>query len=402
MERNKVGLLTFLSSLYILHSIPVIGYYTPAVFFGAIVLLLYLAVIITVGFNSFLRILLLSLPIVCIPFMRVLLSFFSDSNNLLIEVYSFFQLLLYPILGFYILHSKNTFMCKTLMAVVVLFYTVTAVTTIVGCNLYPNAARALTGHQDDIVLYGQYKRMNIGDFHFVYFLALTLPLLIGSVRFFKIKKIIGYTLIAISVTAVYYAAYSTALLFTVVALLLLIIPKTIQIRYLVGIIFFSFLLIIPARLVLSNLFSSMSESVGNEDVSSRLNDMSVVFSGGSFNQLEESSDMSTRVGLFSRSWEAFESSPIWGIWETKKLGGHSFFLDTLGLFGIGGLFLMIWMYIYIYKKFLFPQKKKKWFIFLFSSYILIIIQAILNPQPSINVLSFIFPLYTCLMNKESK
>ena len=398
--KNNAKGLTVLTVLYILHNIPVIGYYTPAAVFLLITLLLYVVLALEASVGSFLRLLVLSIPVVIIPLLRLIKVTIGGDYDFSLEMYSFIQVLIYPMLGLYVMQRKNIAFCKTILLVFIISYSITAVTTTIGCNMFPNAARALTGHQDDLALYGQYKRLNIGDFHFVYFITLTLPLLIGSIRYKIIKKSVGLLLVALVLVTVYYSAYTTALLFCFVALLLFFVRKNTTGKALVWYVLTAFFLITVGSEVLSQILSSASNSVENQDVALRLSDMSSVLSGSTVESLDESSDMSTRFELFSRSWNSFLTNPIIGSWDLKKVGGHSFLLDTLGLFGLIGLFCLLWMYIRSYKMFLKPFKKNPWYAFLLSSFLLIIFQACLNPQPTINVLSFVMPMYACLMDRK--
>ena len=400
-ERNSATALTVLAILYVLHNIPIIGYYTPAVVFLLITVLLYLALVMKIGAGNFFKLLMLAFPVISIPFLRLLQVFCAGEHAVGLEFYSFIQILIYPLLGLYVLQSRNTAFCKTFFAVLIIAYSITALTTIVGCRMFPNAARALTGTQDDITLYGQYKAMNIGDFHFVYFITFLLPLLIGSIRYNVIKKWMGILLVVLIVVAVYYSAYTTALLFCVMGLLLFFVRKNIPGKSLMWLGIVVFFLVFAGGALLSSVMSFVSERVGNEDVASRLADMSIMFSGGSVESFDEASDLSTRHELFSRSWKAFLSNPIIGTWRLKSLGGHSFLLDTMGLFGLLGLACIIWMYVRSYKLFLAPFNHKPWYSFLLFSFLLIVFQAVLNPQPTINVISYILPVYACLMDKET-
>lgn len=401
-DNNNALTLTILTTLYLLHNVPVIGYYTPAVLFLVITILLYFALVLAIGQAYFSKILLLAFPVVSIPFLRLLLVLFVGEHAFTLEVYSFVQVLIYPLLGLYIMKSKNYAFCRVLFIILIMAYAITAVTTIIGCRMYPNAARALTGSQEDTALYSQYKQMNIGDFHFVYFITLTLPLLIGSIRYQAIGRTKGLLLAFLVLVTVYYSAYTTALLFCILAVFLLFVPKDSSWKSLILLSIVGVIVVFAARIFISNLFSYASESVANEDVASRLADISALFVGETADQLGDASDTGLRLKLFERSWQVFADNPIFGSWSLKAVGGHSFIFDTLGLFGIVGLFCIIWMYIRSFRLFLAPFKHKSWFVFLLTSYLFIIVQAILNPQPTINVLSFILPMYACLMDKEKK
>ncbi len=400
--KNNAKTLTILSALYILHAIPIIGYYTPAIVFLLVTLLLYVVLALNASSGSFVRLLALSLPVISIPFLRLIQVIVVGERDFYLESYSFIQVLIYPMLGLYVLRSKNITFCKTILLIFLVSYSITAVTTIIGCYLFPDAARALTGNQDNLALYGQYKRMNIGDFHFVYFITLTLPLIIGSIRYKLIKKPIGILLVVLVIVAVYYSAYTTALLFSILALLLFFVPKNIAGNKLFFLGIVAFVILMMSSTVLSTILSSVSGNINNEDIASRLADMSTVFSGGTVESLDAESDMGARYDLFSRSWQAFLQNPIIGSWSLRAIGGHSFFLDTIGLFGLLGLLCLVWMYVRSFKLFLAPFRKNSWYAFLLSTFFLIIFQAILNPQPTIKVLSFVLPMYACLMDKETR
>ena len=398
--RNKSILLTVLTALFILHGIPVIGFYTPAIAYLLVVLLLYIVLARTVGVESFLWMMALVFPIICVPLLYSIVKLLRGNHDLAIETYNFLQLLLYPLLGIYVMRRGNKDFCMGIMRVILIGYAITCVTTILGCSIFPNAARVLTGGQDDLLLYARYKQMNIGDFHFVYFIALTLPLLIGSIRYNKIKKIIGFTLLVLVLVAIFYSSYTTALLFSLMSLLLFCVPKNISARRLVRLTLIAFLVSMIARTFLASVFEVFSGEMSNEDMSGRLGDMSILLRGGTTEQLGEESDVSTRLDLFTSSLKAFESNPIWGAWGSKPTGGHSYLFDTMGCFGLIGFSLLIWLYVRTYKLFLAPYKREPWFSYVLFSYLLVIFQSILNPNPSIMVISFLFPIYTRLMSKN--
>lgn len=401
-EKNNASALTVLSALYILHNVPAVGYYTPAIAFLLITILLYVFLTFKLSSGGIFRYIALAFPVVCIPFLRLVLTYFSGHHDYFAEGYAFIQVLIYPLLGLYVMKSRNVAFCKTLFLVFLLSYSLTCVTTIIGCNIFPNAARALTGNQDDIALYGQYKRMNIGDFHFVYFITLTLPLVIGSIRFNVIKKSVGIFLVGLVLVTVYFSAYTTALLFCVMAVMLFFVRKNISGRSLLGLIVAGGIAVLVGSALLSTILDSISGSIGNDDVASRVADMSSLFSGETVESLDDSSDVGTRFDLFSRSLRVFAAHPLFGSWSFKGLGGHSFVLDNMGAFGLFGLLCMIWMYSRSFKMFLKPFRSNPWFAFMLSSFALIIFQAFLNPQPTINVLSFILPMYACLMERKTQ
>lgn len=49
------------------------------------------------------------------------------------------------------------------------------------------------------------------------------------------------------------------------------------------------------------------------------------------------SDMQSRLDLYTRSWDAFVKSPLWGAFGAKVYGSHSTFLDILAAYGVAGL-----------------------------------------------------------------
>ena len=49
------------------------------------------------------------------------------------------------------------------------------------------------------------------------------------------------------------------------------------------------------------------------------------------------SDMQSRLELYTKSWNAFTQSPLWGAFGKKVYGSHSTLLDVLAAYGVAGL-----------------------------------------------------------------
>lgn len=395
MKNNK--LFVIFSSLCILHNVPFLGYYFSGFLFPIITLFAYVFAFQAIG-NQGSLVVKRTLAVTLLPiFYTVLYCYVINRYSAPIGLYMYLQVAIYPIIGLYLINTRDIKTAKSLLIVFIVSYLITCITTSYGCYLNPTAARSLTGQQDDTALYSMLKLQNIGDFHFVYFLVFSLPLIICAYRFDAIKKIPAIILIGTLLFTIYMSAYTTALLLSIIGSFLLVTPKILSTKRLIVI--FSLLAIVAvfSTQFLSGVIASMASAVGSEDVAQRLGDMSNYVGTGQM--ADEGNDMSIRLSLWQGSLGEFFASPIWGTWGGKNIGGHSYFFDSLGHFGLIGLMLYVYMFTKIYKTFFKPFEEKPWYGYLLTVFILVITQSILNPTPSLLTTTLVVPIFTVLFSK---
>ena len=377
--------------LLLLHNIPYVGFHTPAVLYGILVLLAYMLIIYEAG-----RGIRADLG-TCFAIIGLLsLTFISESfsgGKIIKNAYGLLQVFLYPYLGSLIIKYDFGKTTSRLFWIVTVSYFVTAITTYYGCQIVPHASRILasstmlenSGYESII------KNLNIAGFFELYTIALLTPMVIMMIRRKTINLILGFALLVAFGLAVIASEYTTALFVFILSLLLFFLPKdyskTTYIRTLLIMILLGAINIV----LLTQLLSYLSTVVDSVLVSDRLNDMSSLLSGRQ-EEIDDTSDMLKRQDLYYKSINTFVLHPL-GAWDPKLTGGHSFILDSLARYGVWGLFLLILMYKRIIDYYIKPFRKTIDFGYIIISFIWVVFLAIVNTGYNIMFICFLMPLF---------
>lgn len=387
-EKNKIpGIVQILIILYVLRAaLPVWGFYMPAVVNVILFSCLYLAVFIG-KLRLQVKDLLLMVPVFSV---EILSLFYEIPSDIATYVYGMLQLIMYPLLGLYLIKSNDSKAARRIFYVVSLAYLVTCVTTYWGCKVYPTASRMLatTIAVDDPELYSLYVSMNIGGFFFVYTIVLMLPLFIYLIRVKRINFIIGILALLLVAFTVLITEYATAMLFTVVAFMAFIFPQKFGLKHIMTTVFVVFIVYLIAKDYIVYTFETVASNVESEILAERLNSLADVFHG----EKNIYGDLENRFGTYTKSIDAFNASPIWG-GSGKEDGGHSFLLDNMGKYGILGIIAMIFMYNSIYKLFYKRFKSQDYWGYISLSFLTALAFAIINPQEMLNYLTFLGPVF---------
>lgn len=382
----------------LLHDIPAVGFYMPGAIFSAVVVLTFVAGFLQINrFGTY--VFSPSIKMMGVFILTFIYICVNHSYSPAIAFYQFLQSLVYPIIGFYLLSKRDIGLTKVFFLVLALTYILTSITTAIGCQQYPLAARELTGNQEDSIAYALYKTKNIGDFHFVYFLTISMPLVIGLIKHGYIKKYIGYVIVALFLATIYYSAYTTALLLSVMSAALLFIGKDLNSGNTNRIVILFVVFAILGSSLLPVLLDLLSSLAGTDDVSSRLADVNSYMNN---QDIDEDGDMSIRLDKFSKSFNAFLNNPIIGSWGNPHVGGHSYFLDTMGDFGFIGIAALVIMYRKIINTVIIPFKNYSWYGYIAMTFTLSIMQAAINPNPSLKVLIVAIPVFVLLMLEKDE
>lgn len=387
--------------LFLLHSVPIIGFMTPAVVYVAIVVLLFISTFFYIGGSLFISYIVKIIPLSILYFLGFLLKMFPVDLTLFTDVYGYLQVVICFVIGQHVLNSNNYFLAKRLALVIVLIYVITSITTTIGCITNPMTSRFLaTEAASKDADYGMFMLMNIGGFDFVYTLVLFLPLLMGCVKNKIINRIVVLAIIVLFMATIIETEYATALLFSLLSLFLFVSPKNFNLSkskyYLIAFVF----LILLSRLWLAPFISSMAEGLDSEMLSSRFDEIASIFGSG---QVERGTDAGARSELYKKSIQSFYNSPVFGSWSSAEVGGHSLLLDSLARYGLLGLigYVMLWRGIIrlCLKRF----KERKWIGFFYFAIIESIGLSIINPKVFYFFLVLIMPVFIVLfVNKDNK
>ena len=347
----------------------------------------------------------LILPIYILPFLNAYAA--SWGNTPMINlVYLILQWFVWPLVAFFSVKNLSVKSMKIITLSFLLCFSVTAITTYVGCLQFPNAARVqangnfVESNPETVALY---RSLNIGGFLFAYTAVPMLPLLLYLYRNGTYNKWVVFGLLILYSVAIYETQYATAFLIGLVALLFLLLPLRLTPRNISKRIFVAVILAILFLPIIALLFETISKSVDSEILSQRFQELSLFSNNES--SLDEDSDLGTRFQLWTSSFKGFLEHPITGCYvlgktETLKwFGGHSFILDAMCRFGILGLFFVVLMFRRIYKLFLLPYRHHPIYIYAYVAYWINIIQCLLNTTTAEIILVFLVPLLVCVSVK---
>lgn len=378
--------------LLLLHNVPYIGYHTPAALFGMLVLLTYALLffeskkrIVSNSFSCF--------AIISVLFLTFIAESFFEGQSFVKNAYGLMQIFLYPYLG--LLFVKYDFGKTTtrIFWVVLVSYTITSITTFLGCQIVPSASRILasTTMLAESGMESVIMNLNIAGFAEVYVITLLTSLVVMMIRRGVLNKILGLLVLAAFGFGVIASEYTTALFVYSLSLLLFILPKNYSKEKYMGIMFFLIIGSYLGILLISQSLAYLSGVIDSSFVSERLLDMSSVLSGNQAD-VDYNSDMMTRKDLYFKSINTFLTHPL-GAWDQKATGGHSFVLDSMARFGILGVISLWVMYKQIFKRFVKPYRLNPEYGYVLISFFLVVFLAIINPNPNILYMCFIIPLF---------
>lgn len=395
LVQNKV--FTAVLLLYLLHEVPIIGEYMPSMMFAGIVVTLTLLTIQITG-NYFLRLLSLALVICSVSFIRDI----STSSSLAICFYSLLQNVISLVIGLYVVKINDYSFSKFILIVLLITYTITAITTFWGNLAIPEASRILaTASDNDMSLRSDISKLNIGGFTFIYTLVLWIPLLLGALKFWRKWFVVLFSVVASFYLAIYVSEYTTALLLAVLPLLLLFSKKGLDYKStrIYALLFIGIVIIVVP--LLPSVIQFFDSSIDSHLISARLSEVSDYVSNPQYASSDSQSDLIARQNLYLRSFSSFLQSPLWGSLSYSKLGSHSTFFDILGFLGLigGALYYFLWKNIYV--NILKPYKYKPFFGYFYFAFICSIILSIINPFFPVFFYSFIVPsTIVCLDNSK--
>lgn len=291
---------------------------------------------------------------------------------------------------------------KKLLQVALVAMAITSITTVLGLQIYPESSRELASANENMRTL--YMSLNIGGFEFIYALVLTIPVvfwMISKTRGFIKLMNIGILLAALY--CIYMSAYTTALLISIIMLLLLIYDTYPYLRNMIimGCVLF---FIMAGSGALSSIFMWLSSAVESEYVSDRLLQVGLILQGQSIENLDTETS-NERLLLMKNAWEGFSASPIWGNnlikWNKNILSGHSLVLDVLSSAGVLGLVFFIFLFYQVYKK-IFSSRFKNLIFHTRIVWIGFIILSVINPStfPIIYLVVFTFSSIVNNYNKS--
>lgn len=392
MENRIPIIANLLISFLFLHDyVPYIGYKCPSFLFAFVVIAL-LFMMISLLKKELSSVFTRILPIVLLPSILYLVEVFVKGTDLFTTLYFICQLTLYPLVGYYIYLKGNEKDIKYFTILILSSFSVTALTTWLGCLSIPGISRVLASSDNleasgmkDIV--GNY---NIGGFGLIYQITLLTPLLLMMIKNKTLNRLLICAIIVLYLFTLIEAEYTTALLVFIPSLLLVLVPQNFGRKEFLRFSIIAILLVVILRGVFLIMISEFIDILGDGIVAERLIDLQSALSGSEHN-ISESSDFNIRKTLFDMSYSAFVNNPL-GTWNSSEVGGHSFVLDTLGELGLLSIPLIYVMFKKIYQYYVGVHSASKYFGYPLFVFIISIVFAIVNPQVFIPFTTFVVPI----------
>ena len=389
---------------FIFHDFPRYGVMFPASVYVLIIVILAIYL-----FNKILlkeRIFLLCLFSVFI--LEIVISGFTKSFYLVLQDFSsLLQKMIPTMMAMLLVRKKYFSSAKIIFGFYILRIIITMITTVIGLQTFPGASRDM-GNGEFVAnnpLYTVYLSLNIGGFDLAYIIVLLIPILCYLFRYSsefknsKTLKLIVSLLLVFSMYCILQMEYTTALLFSILALTsLFTIEKTNILKYLTFVFMVGIILYLYKGFLAQGL-EYMSTIVESKEIAIRFSDIASSISGQATSEI---SDVDARQDSYMRSITAIISNPL-GLWlASSKTGGHSFIFDYIAKYGPIGLMLIIYMLRIVYKAFLKPYSGKQIYPFLVLEYILFIATATMNPHLYIDYMAFVIPLFYYVSNNYKK
>jgi hypothetical protein len=302
------------------------------------------------------------------------------------------------ILAYFLLRNKDKTIHKLFIKMILLFTTITLILSLKVLYDYPNAIRSITWTTGNAF----YEKQGLGGFGFVYSIPIIIPTLIIFIFNNKGRnKFLYIAFLTLCIVFILKANFTLALIVSIISILLsLFFTLSGKIRFLFLMLILPFIILLIDKTLISDLLINLSRKFDSYFIKNRLIDLSNIILGNNNIQSE-------RLILYNKSINAFEKSPIFGIFifdKTYQLSEHSTMLDLLGGSGfIGTLPFILCMYEF--------YKKSKEYILntklrdaLKASWIVAIIISFINPILSTaQILFFLLifvPLSSNLVSEE--
>lgn len=250
------------------------------------------------------------------------------------------------------INKVNSFHQKNLLQIALIAMMVTSITTVQGLEIFPFASRELagaaTGEQRDL-----YMSMNIGGFEFIYALVIALPAALWMINHTKkYQKWLNVCILLSMLYCIYISAYTTALIISILVLVLVPVYSKPQMRpaILMGTALF---VLLAGTGIFSAIVRGLSSMVASDYVADRLQQVALLLEGQSAQDIDTDTS-NERLVLMQQAWDGFFANPIWGnnwfSWNKNILSGHSFVLDLLSSSGVLGLCIYIRLFYNVFKK----------------------------------------------------
>ena len=395
--RGKTFVTRLLISILIVYSImPIvsrlISTFLTTYFYLLLLLIAVASIVFAKGISSLNKYFFILLPFI----LWKLLIFLVSRPSLIEWGYSSLYELAPILIGYVIVYRMNWKNQNFFSIVLMVALIVTAITTTIGLQLFPDAARFLaTVASSDDPEFILLNMINVGGYDFIYSIILAYPILIYGYKIRKIPRLVMIISIPLMLFFVISAGYTTALLLFMISSLLLFFKKNISPRFIIVLLVCVLLFAVIFFPLFSLLFKFLSDHISNKLISERL----LILANGR-EGFETTDDK--RLELYWISFSSFLKYPLFGSIFSKgvRVGGHSFLLDTIAHYGVLGIALLVWMYRKMYRMFYRPYRKTIGYGYIFWMFLQVMILSLVNTGMWITVLCLYLPVLLTFIRHE--
>lgn len=243
---------------------------------------------------------------------------------------------------------------KILFKLTIVLILITSISSIISLSLYPYASRSMAGNlastgQFDLIVF--YMYIGIGNYYFFHNLAFCVPIimiLLLDYRFYNVKRWKILLMLTLNLTAVVSGGFSSAFGIFFIGLIFSLFlnrMKTIISYFLLILsIYATFSIIAPFA---SPILYTIANVLDSEIISPRLRNVGANLDGSSKN-------LDDKELIYTESYEkqldislkAFQDNPLTG---SGIQGGHHFWADILGKFGLIGFIPWFFILFYLFR-----------------------------------------------------
>lgn len=393
MVANKTKSVSLISIVVIIRMlltyVPFVNYHCPEIIKLFTIITLYTLLL----FNDkgFFRHCIYYLPVFIIDIYSFTILYYYPvvKESLPVVLYAFVRPLSWALVGYYYLNYASDKDARKLLLWLAAFYVITAITTCIGCTIFPNASRLLaTGMEEDTLYHSLFMNYNIGGFSFVYSMVLFTPLIVCAYREKLFNRLVCVGLLILILLTILFTEYTTALIFYVSCFVLAFVPKNCSTMRLGSFLIAIVLIILLIRPILADVLYMVSDNMDREQIAMRLREIADSLSGV---VSRENTDLEARTERWDASWRVFLSNPVFG--NGVKGGGHSFILDNMARYGISGVIGLVIMFASLYRKCVCVRGKNNFYIYFFFCFLVQLGLAVVNPKVFSEFFTLVLPLF---------
>ena len=219
--------------------------------------------------------------------------------------------------------------------IVLLFLTITTITSIIGYTLFPSAIREIyTGRlSGDVQLF--FKKIGIAAYGFFSGLPIIIPALVYLIRIMKKNIIIYYFITGLFLYGLIVASITAPFLLMILAFILSFMGQKKVNKNIILFVFIAFFALIIPSGYYAEILKKLGEIVNNSALTPRINDIAIGFEQGFNVHAGQLTQAEYRLNRYNLNWEQFMINPIIGAGDEGN--AHIFWMNILAQFGILGL-----------------------------------------------------------------